>query len=225
MYNNVEAIDMVRNKETKIVFPKDFLFAKGLMDSLVTLSEFFEACKDYPIVFVKNEDIFSSVALLGYKPSENVFVNKKGEWAELKYIPAFIRRYPFILAKQGESFVLAKEAGFESEDGERLFTDSGEQTKFLEEIMKFLNEYHMGAETTSNFVQDLENWGLLELKNATVTRPNGENFNIEGFYAVSEEKLNQLDEDKKIEICKKGAVPFITAHLISLSNLKKLANA
>ena len=30
--------------------------------------------------------------------NENIFVNEKGVWKELHYIPAFVRSYPFILS-------------------------------------------------------------------------------------------------------------------------------
>lgn len=225
MYKNIEAVDAIVHKDVKVSFPKNFLYSKDLMDTIITLPEFYEACKDYPIVFIKNEEQWSSVCLLGYKQGENAFVNKKGEWDKLKYVPAFIRRYPFILAEQEQGLILALETSAKSEDGERLFKDDGTQSEFLEAVMKFLNEYYQGAQTTAAFVKDLESWGVLELQNATVTRPNGENFEINGFYIVSEDKLNKLDDKTKDEICKKGAVPFITAHLISLSNFKKLANA
>ena len=37
------------------------------------------------------------VAILGLRGAANQFVNSEGAWREGKYIPAYVRRYPFIL--------------------------------------------------------------------------------------------------------------------------------
>lgn len=39
---------------------------------------------------------------------------------------------------------------------------------------------------------------------------------------INEEKLKNLSKKKKNEINDKNAIPLITAHLISLSNIQKL---
>lgn len=75
---------------------------------------------------------------------------------------------------------------------------------------------------TKEFVKQLDEWELLEEKIATVITPNQEQFNINGLYIVNEEKLKHLSKKKKDEICNKNAIPLITAHLISLSNIQKL---
>ena len=60
--------------------------------------EFIKAANEYPIVFGVGEDesVFP-VVILGLRKNENLYVNKKGEWLA-NYIPAYVRRYPFILA-------------------------------------------------------------------------------------------------------------------------------
>ena len=68
----------------------------------------------------------------------------------------------------------------------------------------------------------MEEWELLEEKIATIITQEQEQFNINGLFIVNEEKLKHLSKKKKEEICNKNAIPLITTHLISLSNIQKL---
>jgi len=60
-------------------------------------AEFVSALSDFPIVFAADEESVIPVLLLGMRNSENVFIGPEGGWNG-RYIPAFIRRYPFVLA-------------------------------------------------------------------------------------------------------------------------------
>ena len=101
MFKKLEVLNKIEHKNKSIRDVKDFLYSKELINAPIALSEFFEACKNYPIFFAKDKDNkwFASV-LLGYKQGENLFIDEKGVWKELHYIPAFVRTYPFILVNQ-----------------------------------------------------------------------------------------------------------------------------
>jgi len=101
VYKKLEAINKNEHKNKGIKEVENLEYSKGLINAPIAVSEFFEACKNYPIFFAKekNDEWFASV-LLGYKQGENIFVDEKGVWKELHYIPAFIRSYPFILVNQ-----------------------------------------------------------------------------------------------------------------------------
>ena len=229
MYKNLEIINKITHKENSIKEIKDFSYAKNLMSAPITVAEFFEACKNYPIFFAKdkNDNWFASV-MLGFKENTNIFVDEKGDWDKLHYIPAFVRRYPFVFIEQDnkEELLLALDKEYLStnkkDESRKLFDDKGENSEFLNNALTFLNQFQSDSIATKEFIKQLDIWELLEEKTATVITPNKEQFNIGGLYIVNEEKLKHLSKKKRDEINDKNAIPLITAHLISLSNIQKL---
>lgn len=227
MYRKVELLNKETHKNIAIKEIANLSFAKELMSAPLTAGEFFEACKDYPIVFVKDEKgNWSASAVFGYKEKENLFIGADNKWESGRYIPGFIRRYPFLFVKQGEQIVFAFDATQASEDeadqARRFFTPEGESTKMLDDALKFLNQYTSDERATAEFIKQLDSWGLLEEKTASFVNKKGEQHNLSGLYVVSEEKLKHLGKKKQDAICHKQATPLITAHLISLSNVQRL---
>jgi hypothetical protein len=229
MYQDLEILNKINHKNNSVKEIKDFSYAKNLMNAPITITEFFEACKNYPILFTKDKDEnwFASI-MLGYKENENIFVDDKGVWDKLHYVPAFVRRYPFIFVEQKNNDELIVALNKDSliidkkNESRKLFNDKGENTEFLNNVIGFLNQFYVDSIATKEFIKQLDEWELLEEKIATVITPNQEQFNINGLYIVNEEKLKHLSKKKKDEICNKNAIPLITAHLISLSNIQKL---
>lgn len=228
MYKKLEAINKNEHKNKGINEITSFEYSKELLNAPLVVSEFFEACKNYPIFFAKDKDEkwFASV-LLGYKQNENVFVNEKGIWKELHYIPAFIRSYPFIFVNQEnkKDLILAVDGEYitQKDNSKKLFDEKGENSEFLNNVLTFLNQFHSDSLATVKFVKQLEEFELLEEKSVTITKEDNK-YNLNGFYIINEEKLKNLDEDKKKEICTQNFYPLITAHLISLSNIQKIGN-
>ena len=230
MYNNLEAINKVTDKDVSIKEVKDYSFSKEQMNSPITISEFYEACKDYPIFFVKdNNNSWMATVMLGYKEKENTFVNEKGTWTKHKYIPAHIRRYPFIFVTDNKSsqLTLGVEKDYkiksQKEENRKLFDKDGNNSEFLNGILGFLNHYHKDSLETASFIKQLNEWELLEEKNAKVVISKDEQYNVNGFYVVNEEKLKHLSKKRKEELFNKNVTPLITAHLISLSNIQRFS--
>ena len=230
MYKNLEPINKVTDKDVSIKEIKDYSFAKTQMNSPITISEFYESCKDYPIFFVKDaNNSWMATVMLGYKEKENTFVDEKGIWAKHKYIPAHIRRYPFIFVTDNKSsqLTLGVEKDYkiktQKDENRKLFDKDGNNSKFLNGILGFLNQYQKDSIETSSFIKQLDEWELLEEKNAKVIVSKDEQYNINGFYVVNEEKLKHLSKKRKEELFNKNAIPLITAHLISLSNIKRFS--
>lgn len=230
MYKNLEILNKITHKENSVKEIKDFSFAKNLINAPITVTEFFEACKNYPIFFAKdvNDNWFASV-LLGFKENENVFVNDKGEWDKLHYVPAFVRRYPFVFIEQNdnkEQLLVAIDKEYlisdKKDENRKLFDDKSENSEFLNNALNFLNQFQNDSIATKEFIKQLDDWELLEEKTATIITPTQEQFNITGLFIVNEDKLKHLSKKKKDEINDKNAIPLITAHLISLSNIQKL---
>lgn len=227
MYQSIELINTEKHKNHSVKRMDNYVYAKGLISAPVVASEFYEGCKDYPIVFVKDaSDRWSASVMLGYE-SNNLCVDDKGSWVKRKYIPASIRRYPFIFVAQengslslGVDTVALSEA---SEDQERkLFTPEGNTSEFTNDVLTFMNQFQGDASATTNFIEQLNKWELLEEKTAQIMTPDQKSYQINGFYIVNEEKLHHLSKKKKQEICDQNAYPLITAHLISLSNIQRM---
>mgnify|MGYP000890592196 FL=1 len=227
MYKKLEVLNKIQHKNKSVAEVSDFLYSKNLINAPIALSEFFEACKNYPIFFAKDKNNkWFSTALLGYKEGENLFVDKKGKWKELHYIPAFIRGFPFILVNQEskKEMVVSIDSEYldEKKSSKKLFDENGNNSEFLNGAINFLNQYYTDSLSANEFIKQLETWELLEEKVVNITNSKKEKFTLGGFFIVNEEKLKHLSKKKKDDICAKDAYSLITAHLISLSNIQKL---
>lgn len=199
-------------------------FAAHTQSVMLTGSEYAEACKEYPIFFVKAPDGgMMSIALLGFRKSENAYVDAKGKW-NARYIPGYVRRYPFIFSEvSAEQQVLCvdEECIGLNVDGEGvpLFDEQGAASPFVGEMIQFLQDYQADLQRTRTFVEHLQQFGLLRENNARITLNNGEEFLINGLWMVDEAKLAELDDATLLQFVRSGELGRIYAHLISLSNL------
>ncbi len=227
MYKSIELINSIEHKNGAVKDVTDYSFSKELSNCLVTVSEFFEACKDYPILFAKDSknEWFASV-MLGLKEKDNLSIDEKGNWKSGKYIPAFIRRYPFVFVSDKDKLALAYDSTYkttkEANPTKAFFDENGNNSEFLNGTLRFLTNFQADALSTAKFVSELEKLELLEQKSATIKTLSNETITINGFFVLNEDKLKNLNEKKKSDLCKRGAIPLITAHLISLSNIRKL---
>lgn len=232
MYQNVEIINSVEHKNKAVKEIKSLASTKEMISAPISFTEFYEACRDFPIFFAKDaQGEWFATALLGYN-NKNMFVDDNGKWKTGAYIPAFIRRYPFILVKtDGEdeknpNYTLAvdKECLEDATESnkERALYDNDEPSKLSKGAMDFLIELNSTAEATKGFIKDLEDWGVLVAQTASMVDKEGNTHNLNGFFTINEEKMAHLGEKKKIDMCNKGALPLITAHLISLGNIRRI---
>ena len=226
-YNKPVAVNRDQHRTTKIGPVSDFLFAAKTNSVALTGVEFTEACKKYPIVFAKVGERKVPVALLGLRDNENLYVDAAGKWDDC-YIPAFVRRYPFVLAEStGDQFVVCideSSSAFNAADGESLFDKEGVNTPFLDGALNFLNAYQAQMKRTENFVKQLEDLGLFTEMSAKTELTDGRKFLFNGLYVVDEQKLLTLKEKKAAEFVKSGEAAWVYAHLISLSNMSQLVD-
>ena len=232
IYKNPILLNQALHKSVKISKVNNFNFTRDLNSVLITGQEFLEASKHYPIAFIPNKkgDIVP-VAILGLQQKGNLFVDDAGKWKEGTYIPAFIRRYPFILAENdssGENFSVSVDAayeGFDKGEGVALFDDAGSPTNDLNKIIESLKQYQMQNSITQEFVKKLTEYNLLKDFAAGVTLPGGEKYGLKGLKMVDEKALVGLDDDKALDLFRKGYLGWIYGHLISLPNFKVLGAA
>ncbi len=226
-YSKPVAVNRDQHRDTKIGLVSNYLFAAKTNSIALTGIEFTEACKKYPIVFAKIGDLKVPVSLLGLRDDENLYVDADGRWEE-GYIPAFVRRYPFVLAESaGDQFVVCIDeasSAFNAAEGQQLFDQDGVNTPFLEGAVNFLNAYQAQMKRTEMFVKKLEDLGLFTEMSAKTELTDGRKFLFNGLYVIDEQKLLTLDEKEAAEFVNSGEAAWIYAHLISLSNMSQLVD-
>lgn len=194
----------------------------------VTAHEFARLGAEYPIVFVKNSESgqFQSVALMGLKVGENLFVD--GEKWKGVFVPGSIRNHPFVLAPAGENKdqlmvgLIENSPIIGEEEGSALFSESGEETDYLKAKKENLVGYLESEQMTRAFVSVLAEKDLLISQNVSVTA-GGEKINLGGVYIVDEKKLGELSEEDFADFRKRGFLPPLYAQLTSMHQFSRLA--
>jgi hypothetical protein len=223
-YERVVALNDQRHARLRVRPSKSFAYAAKTNSVPLLAGEFFECAREYPIVFARGEAGPIPAVLLGLRESENLFVDRLGKW-DARYVPAFVRRYPFVPGKgaQGELLVCIDEASacFDSREGEPLFVD-GKPAAALEHAMKFLAEFHQAAAATEALGRRLQELGLLRQADSLAQLKDGSQFRLNGLHVVDEVKLQALDRDTVYELFAGGSLAAVHAHLMSLGNLGPL---
>jgi hypothetical protein len=207
-----------------------FGFAKEGHAVPLTVTEFQLFAVTGPIIFVGEDKI--PLAVMGLNPGENMFVQANGTFESGVYIPAYIRRYPFVFANDANAgqmiLCIDRNAEFIVPGGDMPFFEAnGEPSEYTKGCITFCNDYEVERQRTQNFVQLLKDLDLFELKEATYTPANpdgtaGEPQKIAEYFGISEAKLNALPADKVMELRDTGALSQIYAHLISLVGWDRL---
>jgi hypothetical protein len=153
-------------------------------------------------------------------------VDAQGLWAAGCYIPAFARRYPFVLAKTDSEEKLTVcidevYAGLSGNKGEVLFGDDGTETPYLKRVLDFLQLFHTEAQRTATFANRLKELGLLVPKVINVER-GSERQSVGGLWIVDAAKLRGIDDARAVELFRSGYLAWIEAHLLSLGSLSRL---
>jgi hypothetical protein len=187
-----------------------------------------QAIKDFPVVFIKENDNFLPLAIFGLKQSHNLFVNDSGQWTA-RYIPAFIRRYPLVPAiapSQDEQMTVCidEAANCVNQDrGELLFVD-GKNSDFLNKAILFLQEYKTQTDTGIALVKQLAEAGLLVEQAASFKIDDSQSFDLTGFFSVDKAKLSALSQEAVYSLFISGALHIAYLQISSLDNLDRLVS-
>jgi hypothetical protein len=202
-----------------------FAFAGKTHVIPAVIDEFVAASRQLPIVFLPASPLPTSVFLVGLRPGENVFVDAMGKWTE-GYVPAFARRYPFILGEIGQGGPVAcideQCANFGEEKGERLFADDATETPFLRGRIKLINDYFAAAQRTDVLLRALSDLQLLRPVTIESKLPLGSSSILHGFLTIDETKLNALTNEDFLRLRQEGLLLAIYAHLLSLPMIDRL---
>lgn len=189
----------------------------------LTVDEFVLAQRTFPIVFSAGEGAVP-LALFGLNEGVNVFVDEDGVMKNPGYVPAYVRRYPYMLARlspeaQELSLCFDPDSGLVGRDvdGAPLF-DGDKPSETTNTILKFCEEFELSAQRTTAFVKELQDMELLMDGEVAIQVENQEQpFIYRGFQMVNEEKFRDLRGDELRKINQNGILPLIVAHLFSLA--------
>lgn len=206
----------------------NFLFAAKTNSLLLASTEIIDAAASYPVVFVGDEGgPYTLAAMVGLKNEENLFVNAAGKWDAGSYVPAFVRRYPFVLSGGGEGepelTVCIDEAfpGFNEANGQPLFDAEGKETPLLAAAIDFLQHFHAEMLNTNAFAARLAALGLLTPRTLEVDR-NGHKRVVDGLVMIDADKLAALDDATVLTMVRNGDMALAHAHLLSLKQIPHL---
>jgi len=223
-YQNPVVLDREKHKALRLQPNATAQFAAQNQAVPLLAAEFPEACLEYAIVFTKGQDgQWLALALTGLEAGNNAFVDAKGQWTA-RYVPASVRRYPFILAESDNkqlSLAADLSAPQLGKEGEPLFDSQGEPTELAKNVLQLLADFQTQAQRSSAIAQQLEQAGLLTQQNLQV-RLGERSAVVEGVWIVNEAKLRELPDDKVVAWFKGGEMAVIHAHMLSLRNLVPL---
>lgn len=226
-YEQAVPISSERHREVAVQGTSDFGFARHVNVVPLVVQEFAVASADYAIVFVGRDDDLVPAAVLGVRERQNLFVTGDGRW-DAPYVPAFVRRYPFVFANRpdNKSLVLCVDEASAAVNrqglGERLFDSAGERTGYLTSVVTFMQRYQSAFQQSQQLAVRLKALDLLQPVQAKLSGPAGE-IQLGGFTTVNREKLNALAAPIVEELFRSGALEALYLHLASMRNLQKLA--
>lgn len=227
VYETAVPVNQARHSEWSVEVGADFGFSRNLNSVPVMVAEFDRAASEYPIVFAGTDETVMPVVILGMRGNENLYVSDQGKW-QGKYVPAFIRRYPFVFASgdDGSTLTLCIDeafAGFNQEGrGERLFDAQGKPTPYVQNVLRFLQGYQAEFERTQAFGKKLQTLNLLEPMQAQLTTDAGQLLTLAGFSALNRNRLKDLPGDTLLDMVKKDELEVAFTHLHSLQNFDAL---
>jgi len=226
-YQTAVPVSFQRHKNWSVKQGDNYAFARDVNSAPITAVEFAQAAAEFPIVFAGDDKQVFPAVVLGVRDAQNLFVDEGGHWTG-KYIPAFVRRYPFVFSVDdtGKTFTLHIDEKFEGANtegrGERLFDAEGEQTVYLQGVLRFLQDFQARFARTQAFCTKLVELDLLQPVQAQFALASGERRTLAGFQVVSREKLKALPDAEIAELCRRDELECAYLHLASLRHFQDM---
>ena len=230
-YQNPEPLSHAKHGQLGVKqIDEPFGFRRAAHAVPLTVTEFGMAACSYPIIFVGDER--TPIAVMGVRQGQNLYVNEAGRTDEEAYVPAFVRRYPFVFASDpaNDQLLLCvdSKAPMVSENPEVAFFDGDKPSKFTEDAIEFCKEFERQRQGTVTFVEAMTKYDLFEEKSISFQprdaegKESGPAQKIADYWAVSEERLNGLSDEAFVELKKLGALGATYAHFVSLLNWPRI---
>ncbi|MEQ8435452.1 MAG: SapC family protein [Oceanicaulis sp.] len=227
LYKKPEPLNLAQHKGKGLKFgdrPFDFLRETHFVP--VTLGEFAAAGARFPIIFLGDNK--TPVAAMGLQQGANLFVDDNGMYENGVYVPAYVRRYPFVAATHTDSkdrFTVCVDTGsklFSDKPDEPFFTEAGEPTDFTNRAIDFVRRFEADVAATEAFLDRLKELDLLDKQQATfqprdnLGEPNGDPQVVASYWGVSGEKLKTIEPKALAELRDNTYLGAIYAQMLSM---------
>jgi hypothetical protein len=227
IYEEPVPVSSVRHGDCSVQVDGTYSFA-GKVNSVPLLGvEFAVAALELPIVFAGEGDAICAAVVLGMRSQENAFLGEHAAWKG-RYVPAFLRRYPFVYATTPDSdrYTLCIDEAYPGLNregrGERLFDAAGKPTPYVEGVLRFVKSFAVQFQRSQAFCQQLQRLEVLEPMQAQARLPDGRELSLSGFRSVSRERLRRLPTDTLGALAAGDELELVHAHLLSLRNFMTL---
>lgn len=226
IYQSPAPVNSARHRGVSVEARADFGHARGAHSMPVMVSEFQQAAAEFPIVFAAAEGSVIPVLALGARAGENLYVDAQGRWMA-RCVPAFLRRYPFVYAQgQGDEFTLCIDEAYPGLNaqgrGEPLFGADDRPSGYVQQVIRFMQEYRLQFERSRAFGQQLQQLGLLQPMRADLVLADGQHAVLGGFLAVDRERLKALPAEALQALVRDDALERVYLHLQSLRHFETL---
>ena len=223
IYESAVPVSAARHRDLCVESGPNYAFSAAINAVPLMAVEFLSAASEYAIVFTPADEHVLPAAVLGVRADQNLYLSADAQW-KAKYIPAFIRRYPFVFSTSadGKTLTLCIDESYAGVNragrGQRLFGDDGKPTPYVEHVLKFLQEYQAHFERTRAFGRRVRDLGLLDAMQAAVTTPAGDQIKLGGFMTASRPKLRALGGEALASLAATDELELLYLHLYSMRN-------
>ena len=176
LYAQPHAVHSVSHRDVAVKTGSgDYAFAARAPMVQVTVDEVERAALDYPIVFFGADR--QPYAVTGVEGERNLFVTE-GQFRTGSYIPAYLRRYPFVFARDEGSDALilcldhaSDRIGRTGDEGAEALFDGDQPTALTQQALFFCESYEAAAQRTRAFTTLLDELNLFEGRQAHYAAP------------------------------------------------------
>lgn len=231
---NLALLNNVDHQDVRIITERSAEYGDNVMFTVTFPYEFRDIQANYPILFHQDPtEGLVPIALFGFQDGENLFLGDNG-W-DARYVPAMIRRQPFMIGFQKSSAPGSSETArmvsldmdhprVSKDAGEPLFQPLGGRTPFLESMANLLEGIYHGVELNKRFVAALQEHGLIESVSMDIALNDGSRNQLLGFHAINEEKIQDLDGETLQRFSKEGFLMPLFMILASTVNIRSLVD-
>ncbi len=227
LYEDPVLLQEDQHQNAALVANDSYAFATSAYAVPLNISEFALAARFYPIVFADTEAMLP-LAVTGLSEHSNLFIDGDGRWADGIYVPAYVRRYPFlpVTTPGNDAIMLAIDRPRLAPDGDavdanRLF-ENGKPAPLAQRALEFCERYHRDHLLTTAFVSALAAHDLLETRHADIHLPDQSKFRVDGFRMIARARLRALDDSQLAAWFRKGWLDLAALAEVSQANWQTL---
>ncbi len=226
---NHQILNAADHRDLRIEMGAGAELGDAVMACLAVPAEFRRLACEYPILFRFNteQQAFSALALFGFEPDENLFLNER-RW-EASCRPLAMAVQPFLVGRPRDEAGASQvhiDMGHPriATDGEgaRVFDEGGQPTALLDQAAAMLGALDEGYRASGAFLAALDSYDLLEPFSMDVTLDNGALHRLVGYHLINEDRLRKLEPAILAELHAAGHLEPIYMAVASIGNLAKL---